>query len=119
MDPTKHVLLALTGGAVVLLTAGGNIESLSALSAKKPTDAEKGAVFAHTIAGWAALLLILGFASDIEPIAPLAVGFSWLIFLTVMLIFGERAATNALTLIGRKPTPAVVQPTTHPAKTSN
>lgn len=111
MDPTKHVLLALTGGAMVFLVAGGNISALSAKVQGKPTDAQVGGFMVGTVAGWAGLLLILGFASDIDPVAPLAVGFAWLIFLSILLLFGQKAAQNALSLFGtQKSAPPVPGP---------
>lgn len=120
MDPSRHVLLALTGGAVVFLVAGGNITALSAKVQGKPTDAQVGGFMVGTIAGWAGLLLILGFASDIPPVAPLAVGFAWLIFLSIMLMFGEKAAANAASLLGlqNKPTPAPMTYTGKPIPVS-
>ena len=99
MDPTKHVLLALTGGAVIFIVAGGRIAKLRAQitgeSVPETTDFEAG-----TLVGWATLLVILVFVSDISTTAPLAVGFAWLIFLMIAMGFGVEAARNILAMMG-------------------
>ncbi len=100
MDPTKHVLLALTGGAVIFIVAGGRIANLRAKMRGEPppetTDFEPG-----VLVGWATLLVILVFMSDISTTAPLAVGFAWLIFLMIAMGFGPEAAANILAMMGQ------------------
>jgi hypothetical protein len=103
MDPTKHVLLALTGSAAIFAAAGGRLANLQAKVRGEPppeaTEFEPG-----TLVGWAVLLAILVFTSDIEPIAPLAVGFAWLIFLSIAMMFGPEAAARILAMMGQQAT---------------
>jgi hypothetical protein len=49
------------------------------------------------------MTLILVFASEIEPVAPLATGFAWLIFLGIFLLYGGDASRNILALMGQQP----------------
>lgn len=96
---SKHVLLALTGGAVVMLAAGGKFTDLTARLRGQPV--QQSVTFdPNTLAGWAVLLGMLVFVADIPATAPLAVGFAWLIFMTIMMLYGPEAAKNLVALMG-------------------
>lgn len=67
-----------------------------------PTDS--GPVFTpQVVTGWAVLFIILIAMADIPASSELAVGFGWLILLSVALAFGPDAFDNISRLLGQNP----------------
>lgn len=99
----RHVMLSITGAAVIFFVAGGRFGDVINRVRGQPKEAEApeivGEVFT-TLVGWGALLFILVFMADTGVMAPLAIGFSWLIFFMVLLEFGAKASENVLNLMG-------------------
>lgn len=108
----RHVLLAMSGGALVFFIAGGRfdtmLDKMRGKSVQEAQEAAVGEVF-QTVMGWGVLLSILVFMADTGVMAPLAIGFSWLIFLMILIIYGAEAAQRISSLLtegkslGRKP----------------
>lgn len=90
----RHVLLAMTGGAIIFFVAGGRFDKMlrrvRGLPEEETTQEVAGAVF-QTVMGWGTMLAILIFMADTGVMAPLAIGFSWLIFFMIVLTYGEEA----------------------------
>ena len=115
MSPTRHVLTAMTGSVIIFLVAGGRAAQLQAKIKGEPDPGDEVAAFeAGTWVGWGVLLLIFIFITSIEAVAGLAVGFAWLIFLTIILLYGEKASKNVLGMLNQPVT--VVQPATSAKK---
>lgn len=101
----RHVMLAMTGGAIIFFIAGGRFDKLLAQVRGQEVNEEPsapGEVF-RTVLGWGVMLSILVFMADTGVMAPLAIGFSWLIFWMILLTYGQTAAQNILGLFGEKP----------------
>lgn len=95
----RHVLLAMTGGALVFFVAGGRFEEvLRRARGLPPGDEEELKNPFRTILGWGAMITILIFMADTGVLAPLAIGFSWLIFLMIMILYGETAVDKFIGL---------------------
>lgn len=102
----RHVMLAMTGGAVIFFIAGGRFEELLERVRGQTSDKQAQADATNeeafkTLMGWGVMLTILIFMADTGTLAPLAIGFSWLIFLSILLMYGERAANNVLSMMGQ------------------
>jgi len=110
VPPARHVLMALTGGAIIFFIAGGRFDEMLERVRGRPVSTEDpqpaGVVF-QTVLGWGTLLTILVFMADTGVAAPLAVGFSWLIFLMIVMAYGEEAGKRIVDLLGGpdEPTP--------------
>lgn len=100
----RHVLLAMSGGALIFFIAGGRFDEMLDRVRGRPVvkgeGPEPAGVVFQTILGWGIMLTILIFMADTGVAAPLAIGFSWLIFLMILMSYGEEAAKNITGLLG-------------------
>lgn len=63
--------------------------------------APTGAVnVSRSILGWGAIFVTLVALADFEATANLSASFAWLIFISVLLLYGPQAFTNLSTLFG-------------------
>lgn len=101
----RHVLLAMTGGALVFFVAGGRFEEvLRRARGLPPGDEEELKNPFRTLLGWGVMVTILIFMADTGVLAPLAVGFSWLIFLMILMLYGQAAAEKIIALFNKEQT---------------
>lgn len=101
VPPARHVLMAMTGGALVFFVAGGRFEEVLKRARGLPIDDQEtlGGPF-RTLLGWGVMITILVFMADTGVLAPLAISFSWLIFLMILMLYGQRAAERIGGLFG-------------------
>lgn len=90
----RQVLLAMTVAFLVFVAAGGKVEKVIAKARGEKEPASDKAFTAGTIFAWGFLLIALMVMADLNATSDLAVAFSYLILLSVMLQFGPEAFTN-------------------------
>ncbi len=81
-----------TGGG----TAGGGT------TAPPPADTSGALQVGRSLLGWGVIFLVLIGMADFDSTAPLATSFAWLIFLSVLLRYGQQAFGNISSLVGGK-----------------
>lgn len=101
-DDTRYQILALVGGAALIRFAAG-MGMVSSEKAKTKRNLARSGLSQVPVLSFIAIYIVLAIASDFDATRDLATSFALLLFVMVLIQYGNTASINLLNLVGHQP----------------